>query len=586
MTSGQLFSRLLKYSLRYWKGFAVAVLAMLVTAATETAFPALMKPLLDKGFRPDTEFNVWLVPIGVLLIFIVRGLSSFVMGYTMQWVSNSVLRDLRQAMFSRLISMPVASFDSASSGSLIAKVISESQFVMFAATNVVTIVVRDSLVLIGLLGWLFYLNWKLTLIVVLLIPPLAFLTFAFSKRMRSISESHMVATSDMTATVEEAISGNRVVKVFGGQHYEQARFDRVNAEYRGQAMRLAVAQALQSPINQFIAATGVATILTIWIFQTRAGNATVGDFVSFITAMLMMFSPLRHLSDINAQLQRGLTAAQSVFSLIDERSERDLSETELPKVRGEISFRNVRFQYATRDKPALDGITLEIPSGSTYALVGPSGGGKSSLINLLPRLYDHQSGEILIDGVDITSVSLRSLRSKIAVVSQDVVLFNDTIANNISYGRSDVTKEQVWQAACAANLESFIQSLPNGLETVVGDRGVRISGGQRQRIAIARAILKDAPILILDEATSALDTTAEASIKEAIDRLRKNRTTLIVAHRLSTIQNADQIVVLDQGKIIQQGSHAELISKKGLYLELYSRLQQDSKSQNQENHET
>ena len=447
MTSNQLFSRLLKYSLKYWKGFAVAVLAMLVTAATETAFPALMKPLLDRGFQPNTEFNVWLVPVGVLLIFIVRGISSFVMGYTMQWVSNSVLRDLRQAMFSRLISMPTASFDSFSSGSLIAKVISESQFVMFAATNVVTIVVRDSLVLIGLLGWLFYLNWKLTLIVVLLIPPLAFLTLAFSKRMRSISESHMLATSDMTATVEEAISGNRVVKVFGGQRYEQARFDRVNAEYRGQAMRLAVAQALQSPINQFIAATGVATVLTIWIFQTRSGNATVGDFVSFITAMLMMFSPLRHLSDINAQLQRGLTAAKSVFSLIDERSERDLSKQELPKIRGEISFRNVVFQYPTRDTPALNGVSLEIPAGSTYALVGPSGGGKSSLINLLPRLYDHQSGEILIDGVDITSVSLNSLRSKIAVVSQDVVLFNDTIEKNISYGRDDVTRKQVWQAA-------------------------------------------------------------------------------------------------------------------------------------------
>lgn len=577
MTSSALFSRLMSYSLRYWMGFLIATLAMVVTAATETAFPAMMKPLLDSGFKADSSFEIWWAPVIVLLIFIVRGAGSFVTSYTMQWIANNVLRDIRLAMFDKLITLPSSTFDAKSAGQLIARMISEAQLVLFAATNVLTILVRDSLLLIGLLGWLLWLNWKLTLVVIFLIPFLAFLTLGFAKRMRRVSRGQMRATSDMTGSVEEVISGNRIIKIFSGQAYERDRFERINADYRGQAMRLAVAQALQSPISQFIAAVGVAVVLTIALFQSRAGETTVGDFVSFITAMLMMFSPLRHLADINAQLQRGLAAAEGVFALIDEHSEKDSGNIEIQRAEGDLVFKSVVLQYSSRDRPALAEVSLHIPAGKTYAFVGPSGGGKTSLVNLLPRLYEPTSGAIQIDGIDIKDLTLASLRQQISLVSQDVVLFNDTIANNICYGRTDISDRQLTEAIAAADLKTFIDSLPRGVDTVVGDRGVRISGGQRQRIAIARAVIKNAPILILDEATSALDNTSEASVKRAIDQLRAGRTTLIVAHRLSTVVNADQIVVLDEGHLVQQGTHEQLISGPGLYQSLYKKMQQENR---------
>ena len=573
MTSTALFRRLLSYSFRYWKGFALAILAMAITAATETAFPAMMKPLLDKGFSGATSFQVWWVPTAVLLIFVTRGAASFVAQYSMQWVSNNVLRDIRQTMFDKLITMPASTFDTTSSGQLIARMISEAQMVLYAVTGVITILIRDSLVLIGLMGWMFWLNWKLTLVVILVMPLLALMTLKFAKRMRRVSHGQMAATSEMTTTVEEAISGNRVIKVFGGESYEQSRFDRVNRDYRSQAMRLAIAQALQSPISQLIAALGVAIVLTIALMQSRAGSVTAGDFISFITAMLMMFSPLKHLADINAQLQRGLAAAQGVFALIDEDSERDRGTLSIQRVRGDIEYKDVSSQYPNRDRPALDHVSLRIPAGQTYALVGPSGGGKTTFVNLLPRLYELDFGTIAIDGTNIQDLPLKVLRAQIALVSQDVVLFNDSIANNIAYGRDDISQKEILQVAQAADLGAFIASLPDGLDTIIGDRGVRISGGQRQRIAIARAMIKDAPILIMDEATSALDNTSEAAVKQAIDRLRQGKTTLVVAHRLSTVVNADRIVVLDQGKIAQQGSHDELIRQSGLYASLYAQLQ-------------
>ena len=573
MNSKQTFFMLFSYARRYWVGFAAAVAMMAIIAATETAFPAMMKPFLDKGFSQSSAFPVWLVPVAVLLIFLVRGSANFVAEYAMQWVSNNVLRDLRNEMFDRLIHLPASVFDARSSGQLIAKLISESQFVMFASTTVVTILIRDSLIMLGLLSWLFYLNWKLTLVVLLTLPPLAILTKRFSSRMRHVSKAHLTATANMSVSVEEAISGNRVIKVFGGEHLAASQFHRANSEFRGQAMRLAVAQALQSPINQLIGAMGVALILTIWVIQSRSGAATIGDFVSFVTAMLMMFSPLRHLSDINSQLQRGLVAAQSVFSLIDDQPEVDIGTKRLETVRGEIRFERVFMTYPSRDQPALSDVSLVIPAGKTIAVVGPSGGGKSTLINLLPRIYPFQEGRITLDGVDIQELSLSFLRKQIALVSQDVVLFNASIADNISYGHTSIRAERIEAAVQAADLTDFVQSLPQGLNTLVGDRGVRVSGGQRQRIAIARAILKDAPILILDEATSALDSTTEASIKASVEALRKNRTTIVVAHRLSTVVDADLICVFDQGKLVQQGTHAELVVKSGLYQSLYSQMQ-------------
>ncbi len=553
--------------------FAVAIGGMLITAATETAFPALMKQLMDKGFQGVGSFPVWWVPAIVLGLFVVRGVATFVATYGMEWLANNVLRDIRQAMFEKLITLPSSTFDARSSGQLISKMISEAQQVLLAATSVITVLVRDSMIVLGLLAWLFWINWKLTLVVLCLMPLLAIMTRRFSKRMRGVSRNFLAAIGDMTTSVEEAVSGNRVIKIYGGETYERNRFAGVNSNFRGQAMRYAVAAALQTPVSQFIAALGVSVVITIALVQTQSGTASIGDFVSFLTAMLLMFSPLKHLAEVNANLQKGLAAAEGVFALIDEHSEKDQGKQTVARAKGQISFHHVSIHYPTRDTPALANFRLEIPAGQTFALVGPSGSGKSTVANLLPRLYDVDSGRIKIDGVDICELSLKSLRSQIALVSQDVVLFNDTIARNIAYGRDDISMEQIRAAAQAADLLEFIDSLPQGMQTVVGDRGVRVSGGQRQRIAIARAIIKDAPILVLDEATSALDTKSEANVQEAIERLRKGRTTVVVAHRLSTVVNADQIVVLDQGKIIQQGTHEQLIAKPGLYQSLYSQMQ-------------
>lgn len=572
MSSVSLFRRLLAYSLRYWAAFLVAILAMAVVAATETAFPALMKQLMDKGFQGPATFPVWWIPFIVLGIFIARGLASFVATYSMEWLANNVLRDIRAEMFAKMISLPSAAFDAKSSGQLISKMISEAQQVLFAATNVVTVLVRDSMILMGLLGWLFWVNWQLTLVVICLMPLLAFMTRRFSKRMRQLSRGYLASVGEMTTVVEEAVSGNRVIKVYGGEEYENKRFRSVNLKFRGQAMRYAISAALQTPISQFIAAMGVSVVVTIAILQTQNGTATVGDFVSFITAMLMMFGPLKHLAEINSNLQKGLAAAEGVFSLIDEEPEKETGKKILSGIAGAISFDNVSIKYPTRNRPALTDLSFEVPEGKTVALVGPSGSGKSTVASLLLRLYDIDSGSIKIDGRNINDFTRKSLRSQIALVSQDVVLFNDTIARNIAYGRTDVSLEAIKAAAQAADLMSFVESLPDRFETVVGDRGVRVSGGQRQRIAIARALIKNAPILILDEATSALDTQSESNVQEAIERLRRGRTTLLVAHRLSTVVNADQIIVLEAGRVVQRGTHSELLSEPGLYHTLYSQV--------------
>lgn len=574
MTSAQLFQRILKYALPYWKGFGVAIFAMVITAATETAFPAMMKPFFDNGFRADTNFQIWWVPTAVLLLFAFRGASGFIASYMMQWVSQNVLRDIRQTMFEKMITLPASNFDQKSSGQLISKIINESQQMLQACTNVLTVLVRDSLVLVGLLGWMIYINWQLTLVVVCLIPILATLTYRFSRRLRGVSKAFLSAISNVTRGVEEAISGHRVIKIFGGQAYERERFAKTNSVFRAQAMRVAVASGLQSPLAQMVAALGVSVVLTMALLQSRTGGTTIGDFASFITAMLMMFSPLRHLTDANAQLQSGLAAAENAFAMLDEHSERDDGTKTIERVHGAIRFEGVGLQYPQRAAPALIDIHLNIEASKTYAFVGPSGGGKTSLVSLLPRLYEPTTGHVYIDNISIDTLTLGALRKQLALVSQDVVLFNDSIRNNIAYGRQDLTEEEVHHAVAQANLLEFIQSLPEGLETVVGDRGVRLSGGQRQRIAIARAFIKNAPILILDEATSALDTVSERAVQESIEKLRANRTTLIVAHRLSSVVSADCIVVLQEGRVVQQGTHQELLATEGLYKILYSQMKE------------
>lgn len=545
---------------------------MVVTAATETAFPALMKQLMDKGFKEVPTFPVWWVPVIILLIFIVRGIAGFVSTYAMEWVANNVLRDIRQQLFDKLIELPASSFDARSGGQLISKLIAEVQMVLLAATNVVTVLIRDSLILLGLICWLFWINWKLTLIVIFLMPMLAFVTNRFSKRIRRVSRSYLASIGRMTSAVEEVISGNRVIKIYGGQDYESKKFANENATFRSQSLKVTLASAFHTPINQLIAAIGVAIVVTIALSETQSGNSSAGDFVSFLTAMLLMFSPLKHLAEINGQLQRGLAAAEGVFSLLDENAEEDLGTVVEERVVGNIDFRKVTFKYPTRETNALVDFNLTIPAGKTYAIVGPSGSGKSTLVNLIPRIYDIQAGTIEIDGKNIKDFDLKTLRKQISFVSQDVTLFNDTIGRNIAYGRDNVTYDEIKSAVAAADLGEFISTLPLGLDTVVGDRGVRVSGGQRQRIAIARAILKNAPILLLDEATSALDTKSESSVQNAIEKLRVGRTTIVVAHRLSTVVDADRIIVMQAGRIVQQGKHTELIAVSGVYKTLYSQM--------------
>jgi len=583
MNSAQLYGRLLSYAKPYWSGFAAAAVAMLITAAAETAFPALLKPVLDKGFSPSAEFKVWWVPLGLLLLFLIRGVSGFLSTYCMSWIANNVLRDLRRAMFDRILLMPASSFDAQTSGQLISRIISDVNGVTSAATNAVNTIVRDSLILIGLLGWLFWLNWKLTLVVFALLPLLGGLTLVFSRRMRNVSRTAMKATADMTRSVEEAIFGNRVIKIYQGQSQESKRFEEVNSEFRSQSMKMTVAHALQTPISQFIAAIGVAVVLTIALVESRSGQSTIGDFISFVTAMLMMLGPLRHLSDVNAQLQKGLAAAESVFHLIDEKSELDSGQDAIGRTKGNIDFFEVSLVYENSKRSILSKITLSIRAGETVAFVGPSGGGKTSIVNLIPRLYEPTSGLIRIDGIPIHTLTLASLRSQISLVSQDIVLFNDSIRNNIIYGSQLASDDEVRSVLSAADLLDFVDSLPDGINTIVGDRGVLLSGGQKQRVAIARALLKNAPILILDEATSSLDSTAEANVKASIDQLRKGRTTLVVAHRLSTIANADRIYVIDTGQILAQGTHLELLERSQVYSRLYAEIQTGNKDRLQEN---
>jgi subfamily B ATP-binding cassette protein MsbA len=567
--TSELFRRLLGYSLVYWRGFLIAVLAMIITAATETAFPALMKPLLDNGFEDGAQFPIWWVPAAVIGIFVTRGISTFISSYSMNWISHNVLRDIRFLLYQKLLHLPAHSIDQKAAGTLISKVITDAQMVLEACTTVLTSLVRDSLVLIGLLAWLLWLNWQLTLVVFAMLPILAFLTLEFSKRLRSVSRQYLDAISDLTVSVEETVVGNRVIKIFDGIEHEKERFGGINRHFRAQAMRIAVASALQTPISQLIAAIGVATVLSIALIQSRAGQTSVGDFVSFLTAMLMMFSPIKNLSNINPQIQRGLAAAEGVFGLLDEAEESGDGRTLKHPLQGHIVFDQVSLQYPSRNSKAIDRLSFTIEPKETVAFVGRSGSGKTSIINLLPRIYEPTDGRILIDGIEIGSVERKSLRTQFAMVSQEVLLFNDTIKQNVLYGRRDATDHEVSMALEAANLASFVASLPKGLETVVGDRGIRLSGGQRQRIAIARAILKNAPILILDEATSALDTESESAIRDAIERLRVGRTTLIVAHRLSTIEHADKVFVMDAGRLVQSGTHKSLLQSDGLYKELY-----------------
>lgn len=553
----------------YKKRLGIAFLGMIMTALTEPMFPAVMRVLLDKGFGGKPTFSLWLVPVAIVGIFVLRGISTFTTTYMMTWVSSRLLTVLRKQMFERMLDVPLGFYATHSVGRVINSMMFEVQQIVEMITKVYTSIIRDSLTVVVLLSFLFWLNWRLTLVALILLPLIAVVVRASGRRVRRLTREYQTVNGEMTQVIEETTRANQVIKIFGGHQYESERFEVRADKLRGYTMRMASALAATTPVTQIMASTAVAIVIVIALIQSGHNQTTVGGFVSFITAMLMLLAPLKNIAEVNGPLQRGLTAAEAVFNLIDAKPERTSGKDLMQRALGRLDFIKLCFTYPGQQTAALQDINLSVQPGETIAFVGMSGGGKSTLVNLVPGFYSATSGEIQLDGMSIEDISLSSLRKQIAMVSQHVVLFDDTIAANIAYGDPAPDRARVLSAANAAHLDEVIASLPDGLETMIGDNGSRLSGGQRQRLAIARAIYKDAPILILDEATSALDSESERAVQAALDELMKGRTTLVIAHRLSTIERADRIAVLAEGQIVELGSHQELLDKNGVYANLY-----------------
>ncbi len=569
-TASELYQRLLGYAIPHWRLFLLAVLAMALFAATDTGFAALMKPMLDGSFIERNPATIRYVPLVLVLLFLFRGITGFALRYIMSWIGRRVIQQLRQAVFQHMLRLPVAYYDQNPSGRMLSRITYDIEQVAEASTNAVTVVIRDSLTVIFLLTYMFWVSGWLTLLFLLVGPVLILLLRKVSKRFRHLSQRIQESMGELTQFSEEVIHGQRLVKSANGEHWQAAQFAEVNERNRKLHMKLTAAVGASTPIVQFIAACVLALVIYLATLESVTDDISVGSFVSFIAATLLLLQPIKRLTNINALIQRGVAAARSIFELLDEPEEADHGEVRLQRAEGAIEFRDVSFSYAGSHTHALESISFCIQPGQTVALVGRSGSGKSTLANLLVRFYQPGQGDIYLDGRPIHEYRLADLRRQIAMVGQEVILFNDTIEHNIAYARLDeVSENEIRTAAEAAHAMEFIQQLPSGLRSRIGDRGVLLSGGQRQRLAIARAILCDAPVLVLDEATSSLDSDSERLVQDALDKLMSGRTSLIIAHRLSTVVHADQILVLDKGRLVDMGTHTQLLARGGVYADLY-----------------
>ncbi|EPP7629517.1 lipid A ABC transporter ATP-binding protein/permease MsbA [Providencia rettgeri] len=571
LSTKQTFRRLWPIIAPFKAGLIVAAIALIINAAGDAFMISLLKPLLDEGFdKADNDVLKWL-PLAVLGLMVVRGGSSFVSTYCVSWVAGKVVMNMRRKLFGHMMGMPVSFFDQQSTGTLLSRITYDSEQVASSSSGALITIIRESAYIIGLFAMMFYYSWQLSLILIVIAPVVSVTIRIVSKRFRKISKNMQTGMGHVTASAEQMLKGHKEVLIFGGQKVETERFNKVSNNMRRQNMKMVTASAISDPIVQLIASFALAFVLYAASFPEIRDQLTSGTIAVVFSSMFALMRPLKSLTNVNSQFQRGMAACQTLFAILDSEQEKDNGTKVLKEVKGDIKFEHVTFTYATKEHAALDDVSFTLPAGKSVALVGRSGSGKSTIANLITRFYDIDEGSIQIDGHDIREYTLSSLRSQVALVSQHVYLFNDTIANNIAYATDgSYSREQIEKAAEMAYAMDFIAKLEKGLDTVIGENGVMLSGGQRQRIAIARALLRDAPILILDEATSALDTESERAIQAALDELQKNRTSLVIAHRLSTIENADEILVVQDGRIIERGNHASLLAQDGAYSQLHS----------------
>ncbi|ATI47575.1 lipid A ABC transporter ATP-binding protein/permease MsbA [Vibrio parahaemolyticus] len=569
-TTWQTFKRLWQFIRLYKSGLIVAVIALVINAISDTYMISLLKPLLDEGFgNADSDF-LRTLPLIIFVMMFIRGTSGFVSTYCLSWVSGNVVMLVRRMVFNHFMHMPVSYFDKEKTGNLLSRITYDSEQVSAATSQALVSIVREGASIIGLLVLMFYNSWQLSLVLFAVAPVVAWGIGVVSKRFRKISKNMQTMMGNVTASAEQMLKGHKVVLSYGGQDIERQRFDKVSNQMRQQSMKLVTAQAAANPIIQMIASFAIVAVLYLASIDSIKEQLTPGTFTVVFSAMFGLMRPLKALTNVTSQFQRGMAASQTLFALIDLEPEKNEGKYTVERAKGEVSVKDVSFTYEGSEKPALEHVSFDIPRGKTVALVGRSGSGKSTIANLFNRFYDVDSGSITLDGRDIRDYELKNLREQFALVSQNVHLFNDTIANNIAYATEDkYQRSDIENAAKLAHAMEFINKMENGLDTMIGENGASLSGGQRQRVAIARALLRDAPVLILDEATSALDTESERAIQAALDELQKDKTVLVIAHRLSTIEKADEILVVDDGAIIERGNHADLIAKNGAYAQLH-----------------